>query len=188
MDQDAWREFATYYGGRMYQWCLRWGLQDADARDVAQQVLLKLASVLRGFSYDPARSFRGWLRTLTHHAWQDFLTAGRRAVSGSGDSAVLERLASLPARDDFCSALEEAFDQEVLQQAIDAVRSRVQPATWEAFRLTALDGVSPGEVASRLNKTVGAVYMMRSRFQNLLREEVQRLSGEDGPALPPDSA
>jgi len=170
----------------MYQWCLRWGLQHADAQDVTQQVLVKLALTLRGFAYDPARSFRAWLRTLTHHAWQDFLTAQHRAVPGSGDSAILERLATEPARDDFRRCLKEAFDHELLEQAIDAVCRQVQPATWEAFRLTAFDEVPPVEAARRLNKKVATVYVLRSKVQKLLRAELQRLRGEDDP-LPLDS-
>ncbi len=181
VDQEAWREFATYYGARMYTWCQRWGLQPADAQDVTQQVLVKLASVLRTFAYDPARSFRAWLRTLTHHAWQDFLTAQRRAVPGSGDSAVLERLATEPARDDFRRCLEEAFDHELLEQACEEVRRQVQPATWEAFRLTAFENVPAVEVARRLNKKLLTVYSLRSKVQRLLREQVRRLGGEETP-------
>ncbi len=49
------------------------GLQDADAEDVAQEILLKLARKLRDFSYNPESSFRGWLKTVAHHAWRDFV-------------------------------------------------------------------------------------------------------------------
>jgi RNA polymerase sigma factor (sigma-70 family) len=181
IDQQAWREFVTYYGAKMYQWCQGWGLQDADAQDVTQQILLKLASILRTFTYDPARSFRAWLRTLTHHAWHDVLTVQHRAIPGSGDSGVVQRLLSIPARDDFCQRLEEAFDHELLQQAIDEVRTRVQPATWEAFRLTAFENIPPIEVACRLNKKVATVYMLRSKVQKMLRAELQRLGGKDAP-------
>jgi RNA polymerase sigma-70 factor (ECF subfamily) len=163
----------------MYQWCLRWGLQHADAQDVTQHVLVKLASVLRNFAYDPARSFRAWLRTLTHHAWQDFLSAQRRAGAGSGDSAVRERLATEPARDDFRHCLEEAFDHELLELASETVRGLVQPDTWEAFRLTAVEGVPAVEAARRLNKKIATVYVLRSKVQKLLREELQRLQARN---------
>jgi RNA polymerase sigma-70 factor (ECF subfamily) len=63
------------YGPQIHAWCRRWGLQETDARDVTQTVLLQLASKLRTFTYDPAQRFRGWLKTLTHHAWSDFLAA-----------------------------------------------------------------------------------------------------------------
>src|SRR5690349_13898870 len=81
-DQDAWDTFVARYGPRIYGWCLQWRLQEADARDVTQSVLLRLVKRIRQFEYDPARSFRGWLRTLAHHAWTDLLAAGRDAGAG----------------------------------------------------------------------------------------------------------
>ena len=57
-NQAAWREFVDHYGRKVYGWCRAWGLQDADAKDVTQDVLVKLAAKMRDFAYDPARSFR----------------------------------------------------------------------------------------------------------------------------------
>src|SRR5437763_1850266 len=64
-DQTAWSKFVDRYAPRIYAWCRQWRLQEADAKDVSQTVLLKLAEKMRVFHYDPDRSFRGWLRTLT---------------------------------------------------------------------------------------------------------------------------
>src|SRR5262249_57165343 len=83
-DQQAWAEFVDRYGRQIHVWCRRWGLQEADAQDVTQTVLLQLASKLQTFSYDPSQRFRGWLKTLTHHAWSDFLSAWKPAVKGTG--------------------------------------------------------------------------------------------------------
>src|SRR5436853_119899 len=91
-DPAAWDRFVERYGPKIYGWCRSWRLQDADAEDVTQDVLLRLARTLRSFAYDPSRSFRGWLRTVTHNAYADFLADGRRPDSGSGDSGVLQVL------------------------------------------------------------------------------------------------
>src|SRR5262245_21503678 len=93
-NQEAWGEFVAHYGPKIYHWCLRWGLQEADAQDVTQDVLLRLAQKMRHFTYDPSRSFRAWLRTLAHHAWSDFVAARGRPGLGSGDSGVAELLHS----------------------------------------------------------------------------------------------
>ena len=61
-DQAAWAEFVRRYGTRIHGWCRRWGLQEADAQDVCQDVLVKLVRAMRAFRYDPAQSFRGWLK------------------------------------------------------------------------------------------------------------------------------
>ena len=53
----AWDEFVEHYGRHIYRWCRQWKLQDADAEDVAQEILLKLARKLRDFAYDPKQQF-----------------------------------------------------------------------------------------------------------------------------------
>ena len=68
-DQAAWAQFADRYGRKIYGWCRLWNLQEADAEDLTQDVLLKLAEKMQTFVYDPAKSFRAWLKTLARHAW-----------------------------------------------------------------------------------------------------------------------
>jgi RNA polymerase sigma-70 factor (ECF subfamily) len=174
-DQAAWAEFVDHYGRKVYQWCARWGLQEADAEDVTQTVLLKLAARMKDFAYDPARSFRAWLKTVAHHAWRDFVDARQRAAVGDGGSAALERLHTAEARDDLEHRLEEQFDQELLERAMQGVRLQVAPHNWEAFRLTAVEGVPAAEVARRLDMKVARVYAARSHIQQRLQEECRRL-------------
>ena len=64
-DQAAWNEFVARYEPRILDWSRRWGLQESDARDVTQAVLLKLSRSMTTFVYDRSRSFRGWLKTIT---------------------------------------------------------------------------------------------------------------------------
>src|SRR6185312_2007620 len=46
-DQAAWEQFVARYGAKIYAWCRDWRLQEADARDVTQTVLAKLAVQMR---------------------------------------------------------------------------------------------------------------------------------------------
>jgi RNA polymerase sigma-70 factor (ECF subfamily) len=181
-DQAAWGEFVRRYGPKIYGWCRRWSLQEADAQDVTQDVLLKLADKLRTFAYDPSRSFRGWLKTLTHHAWQDFLEGRRRHGQGSGDPAVFDRLQSEEAGTDLLRRLDEEYDRELLEEAMARVQLRVEPHTWEAFRLTAVEDLPGAEVARRLDMQVAMVFIAKSRVQKLIRQEVERLEEPRRPA------
>ncbi len=187
-DQAAWDRFVQQYGPMMYAWCRQWQLQEADAEDVTQEVLLCLARKLRNFAYDPSRSFRGWLRTLTEHACSDFFAEQTRRVRASGDTGVLDVLKSAPARADLLARLDEQFDQEIMSEAVARVRLRVDPQTWEAFRLTANEGLSGDAVAERLGMRLTAVFKAKSRVLQFLRDEVARLEQGTAPvgaALPP---
>jgi RNA polymerase sigma factor (sigma-70 family) len=176
-DPRTWAEFVDHYGPKILVWCRAWGLQDADAQDVAQTVLLKLATKLRDFAYDPARSFRAWLKTVAQHAWLDFLDARQRAGQGTGDTQMLGRLQSVEARDDLLGRLDEAFDRELLNEAVARVRLRVAPQTWEAFRLTAQEGLPGAEAAARIGMQAAQVYVAKRRVQKMLQDEVRALEG-----------
>ena len=94
-------------------------------------MLLKLSRLMANFAYDPSRSFRGWLKTLTHHAWRDLVAERKRGGIGSGDSRMGEFFENLQAGDDLVRQLEEEFQRELMDQAMARVRPRVarEPGT-----------------------------------------------------------
>jgi RNA polymerase sigma-70 factor (ECF subfamily) len=152
------------------------GAQEADALDVSQVVLSKLAVKMRHSAYDPSRSFRSWLRTVALNAWRDSLDA-RRPDAASGETERLERLHGLEARDDLMRRLEEQFDLELLADASRPVRGRVQPRTWHAYELTAVESVSGAEAAARLGMSVAAVFTAKANVFRMLAEETRDLEG-----------
>jgi RNA polymerase sigma-70 factor (ECF subfamily) len=177
-DQAAWAQFTERYGRKIYAWCRRWNLQEADAEDLTQDVLLKLAEKMQTFVYDPAKSFRAWLKTVARHAWSDSWS-GRKAAIGAGGSQALELLQTVEAREDLVRRLEEEFDRELLDEAMARVRLRVMPRTWEAFDRTALQGQSGAEAAQALGMKVATVFVARSKVQKMIQEEMQKLEDAD---------
>jgi len=171
-DQAAWQEFVRHYGPKILGWCRRWNLQEADAQDVTQNVLLKLAARMRTFDYDPGRSFRGWLRTVTQCALSDFLAERRRP-----DLVPPDQLDGVALRDSLVRDLEEEFDRELLEEAMSRVQLRVAPHRWNAFRLTALEGLSGSEAAARLNMPVATIFTAKSKIHRMLQQELQQLEG-----------
>lgn len=176
-DQMSWAEFVRLYGPAIRGWLVHWGLQEADSQDVTQNVLLRLTAKLPQFKYDPGRSFRGWLKTLTHHAWHDFVTEAGYRNRGSGDTGVLDQLQTVAAREDLAARVEAEFDKELLEMAMVRARERVAASTWEAFRLAALEQVPPQEVADKLGVRVSQVYLAKHRVQKLLQEEMRTIEG-----------
>jgi RNA polymerase sigma-70 factor (ECF subfamily) len=174
-DQLAWGNFVNRYGRRIYLWCRHWQLQEADAEDVTQNVLLILAEKLRAFQYDPAGSFRGWLKTVAHHAWSKYVAGQERQGQGSGDSHTHGLLHSLEARDDLAAKLEEEFDRELLELAMLRVAQRVETHTWRAFQLLAMQGLPGADVAAALDMPVGMVYVAKSRVQKMIQDEIRHL-------------
>jgi RNA polymerase sigma-70 factor (ECF subfamily) len=175
-DASAWQEFVARYRPRIYAHCLACALQPADAEDVTQAVLAKLVVKLPEFRYDPTLSFRAWLRTVTRRVLSDFL-AEEQCERGSGDSAVLRLLVNVEAREGLAREVEAEFDRELLEEALKRVRERAPASQWEAFRLTALEGLSGAEAGARLGMLVATVYTAKSKVQKLVRDELRRLEG-----------
>ena len=162
------------YHPKIYGWCRAWGLQDADANDVAQDVLTKLTEKMANFRYDQSRCFRAWLKTITQRVLSD-LMAGRRRAVGSQALPVLE---TVEARADLERRIEEIFNRELLDLAISRVRERVAPATWDAFRLTTFEECTGAEASRLLDMPVASVFVAKHRVQKMLKDEIQKLGGE----------
>jgi RNA polymerase sigma factor (sigma-70 family) len=174
-DARAWSEFVERYRPMIRAWCLKWGLQDSDADDVSQDVLLKLVNSVRKCQYDPKRSFRAWLKTVAQHALADFVAA-RRKDPGRNAGQVHLIVDSTDAQADLERQFEEAFEAEVLELAMQRVKQRVKASTWEAFQLTALDGLSGATAAQMLQIPVAHVFVAKNRVQKMLQEETRILT------------
>lgn len=178
-DAGAWREFVTLYEPLVYELACRKGLQDADARDLCQEVFLAVARAVHRWDPDPARgSFRGWLSRIARNLLVNFLTR-QHEPKGSGATSVQDLLEAQPSADPSATALFEAeYRRRVFRWAADEIRGEFTPATWQAFWLTAVGGRIPKEVASELGLTVGAVYIARSRVLARLRQRIEELGDE----------
>ena len=180
-DTGAWREFVHLYGPIIYGFGRKRGLQDADAADLMQDVLRSVSLAAKRLEYDPARgSFRGWLFTITRNKVFNFLESRSRRVMGSGDSRVQQRLEQQADSDGALSAEWEAnYQRTMANQAMERVKGEFQAATWDAFIQTAVEGRTPAQVASRVGLSVGAVYVAKSRVIARLRQEIERMQGDD---------
>ena len=176
-DHEAWLEFVTLYEPVAYRLLRRHGLQDADAREVMQELLLAVSRNID--RWDPAEergSFRGWLRRVARNLVINWLkNRQRRAVAGGGSD--MQAMFNMLPADSGQETVE--FDHELrramFQQAAEQVRGEIQPATWQAFWETGVVGTSPAEAAKKLGMTVGAVRVAKCRVLARLQAAVTEM-------------
>ena len=180
-DQQAWNEFVECYAPKIFLWCRRFHLQESDASDVTQEVLVKLVSAMQSFVYDPARgSFRGWLKTITTNAVRDLGRTWQRdgrAVGNAHLAQLLESLEDPKAVKVLEEVIEGAHQQQILQEAETQVALRVQSHTWKAYQLTAMEQRPAAQVARELQMRISEVYVAKSRVMKMLRETIALLEG-----------
>src|SRR5208283_3555868 len=123
-DHEAWLEFVSLYEPVSYRLLRRRGLQDADAREVMQDLFMAVSRNID--RWDPAKergSFRGWLRQVARNLVINWLKNRQRKDIATGGSGLQAMLNMLPADADQ-ETLE--FDQELrralFQRAADQVR------------------------------------------------------------------
>lgn len=176
----AWLEFVAIYEPLVYRVARRKGLQDADARDLCQEVFRAVAGAARRWEPDPARgSFRAWLSTVARNHTLNALRSQRRRTQASGDSALANLLHAQPAEDDESRAIDAEYRRRLFELAAEAIEPQFTRTTWQAFWQTAVLSREASRVASELGISPGAVYIAKSRVLARLRERVSQLAGEE---------
>ena len=171
-DRDAWYEFVDIYRPVIYRLSRARGLQDADAEDLVQKVLLSVAGAIARFEPDESRGrFRTWLRKIADNAILNAL-ARRSPIMGTGDTQILQSLDDVPSRDNESDVLRIELRREVFRWGAEKICPEFRSDTWNAFWLTAVEGQTVEVVAQLLGKSVGSVYAARSRVMRRMKEVV----------------
>ena len=175
-DVEAWDQFVAIYEPLIYRLARSRGLQDADAREIVQEVLLAVSDAVGRWNPDPELGrFRDWLFGIARNLMIKFLTRRKHRPLGTGDSAVADLLNQQIDTDSTESALFDLeYRREVFRWAAGRVRGQVASRTWRAFWLTSIDGQPICHVAESLGLTVGAVHVARSRVRGRLKSLVDQ--------------
>lgn len=179
-DQDAWGQFVAIYDPLIYRLARMKGFQDADARELVQEVLLAVSKAVHRWEPDKNRGrFRNWLFRIARNLMINFMTRRKHQSLASGDA---DFAALLDQQIDPASEQSALFDLEYGRQmfhwASDRVREQVTPQTWQAFWKTTVEGHSVPSTATELGMSTGAVHIARSRVLGRLRLEVIALEQE----------
>jgi RNA polymerase sigma-70 factor (ECF subfamily) len=179
-NREAWEQFAQIYRPVIYRIARGRGLQDADAQDLAQKVLMSVASSIGDWEKtNPSVRFRHWLRRVTRNSIINALTR-RPCDRAAGGTSAQEQIAQQADSDVTSEAhIEREYRRELYLRAARIVSGDFEPKTWQAFERTVVDNQSIEQVAAELDLTVGSVYAARSRVMRRLRNVVQELDRQE---------
>jgi len=167
-DKEAWDRFVSLYTPLIYYWARRAGLSIHDSADLVQDVMAVLVRKLPEFRYDPKKSFRGWLRTVTLNKWREKARRKSLPTVETGQSGLMNLAASDPSEEYW----EQEYRQQLVSRAMQLLRSEFQPATWEACWQYLVEGRRAEDVAAEAGISPWTVYSAKSRLLRRLREEL----------------
>lgn len=171
-DVAAWDQFVSIYEPLVYRLARTKGMQDADAREIVQEVLVAVSGAVERWEPDPERGrFRDWLFRIARNLMIKFLTRRKYRPLGSGDSGIATLLdQTVDPSPDATALFDLEYQREVYRWAAERVQEQVRDSTWQAFSMTTIDGRAIADVAHELNMSIGAIYIACSRVRSRLRD------------------
>ncbi len=165
--EDDWHRLVDYCTPLLYAWARRAGLTGAQAADLVQDVFLILVKELPRFSYNPAGSFRAWLKTITLNKQRQNMRRQRPANAHTDGVQIAEP--TIDAADEFW---ETEYREQLSRTALEFIQARFSQRVWAAFWETAVVGRPAAAVALDMDLSVGAVYASKCRVLKALRVEL----------------
>jgi RNA polymerase sigma-70 factor, ECF subfamily len=147
-----------------------------DAADVMQVTYLEAFLQIHQLQMHTPDGFRSWLDRLAHNNLRDAIRAlerqkrpsprnqVRRPTTDHSATTLLDRV---PNSADTPSQLAAGHESG---QALSAALAKLPAPYAEVVRLHDLEGRSVGEIAAVLKRSPGAIYMLRARAMDRLRE------------------
>ncbi len=182
-DNDAWTEFVQIYQPVVQRFIQRHGLQYADAAEVTQEVLSRVAKSVETWNGNQQRStFRGWLYRITRNQTIDFLRKRKVERSNwSRDEGGLSQVAAPRSEDS--DLFQAEYEKQLFLWAAEKLRPSFKVANWQAFWLSTVEGQPIERVAHELGIECGQVYVARSRIMARLSALIQDRLNETNAAI-----
>ena len=146
--------------------------------DVTQEVLASLEKKLPDWEVNPNQGkLRGWLfRVARNLAVNKIIERARLpvALERTGGSAIIE---VVDHRSDSSQEFTIQYRRRLLHWAADRVRQKVSESTWQAFWVTAMEGLSADVVSRQIEMSPGNVYAAKFRVMARIQKVVASVSG-----------
>ena len=182
-DEASWERFVRIYTPLVFGYCRKRGLQEADASDVAQEVMRTVAQSINRFEYNQKKgTFRGWLLRVTRNKLLKYFSKLQKQPIGSGRTTIQAKLEETPDATE-TDHWNKAYQQRLFQWASGEVKDEFAEKTWSAFWLAAVENQSSQKIATELQMSLGAVYIAKSRVIARIRKQIESINGSEDSVL-----
>jgi RNA polymerase sigma-70 factor, ECF subfamily len=167
-DRDAFHALFEIYKDRVYSIAYHFSNDEAMARDVTQQVFLKLFTVIAQFRHDA--EFATWLYRIVANCCTDEQRRRRRFVPFDPQLEVKTMTTK--------GGQERAYQRRQLAASVRAAINQLSPKLRLPILLKYVEGLSYEEIAAALNCSIGTVSSRLNRGHKQLAAKLEHLRGE----------
>ncbi len=171
-DALAWEALVRRYQGRVFAVALNYLRDREEARDLAQDVFIKVYRSLDSFTGD---GFLAWLLRLARNSSIDRLR--RRKARPPASDVPADESISLP---DSAPTPEEAWWSNSRKQLVHRALNRMSEQSREIIQLKEIQGLKLDEIATMLGVPIGTVKSRSSRARVELARRVVDLDPSYG--------
>jgi len=171
-DEISWDEFYARYSGIIRELAKFEGLDDAEADDICQQVMLQFFKQSKTFKFDPdIARFRTYFGKIIQSKIASYYRGNKEDPT---DEIEVE---------DEKRPTEKLFLTEwrkmILKEAERELKNRVAPETFQAYELYAVQNRPVEKVAAYLDCSVNQVYQAKKRCFAMMREILLKMNEQD---------
>jgi RNA polymerase sigma-70 factor (ECF subfamily) len=167
-DRQAFHDLFETHKDRVYTIAFHYSGNEATARDVTQQVFLKLFTSIGQFREDS--QFTTWLYRIVANACADEHRKRRRFVPFSPEIEVREMSQK--------GSQEEAYHRREVAGSVRGAIGELTPKLRLPILLKYVEGLSYDEIAEALGISIGTVSSRLNRGHKMLARKLSHLRGE----------
>lgn len=170
-DHLAWERFVNMYSPLIHRFCRTHGLQEADALDVTQDVVIQVSRSISTFEYDRSKGrFRSWLGTIARNRILRHWKQKQRRQAG--ENVAEQQLTTSE------GLWTDLYNAHILESALEHVRRTSSDAKWKAFELAWLRDTPAVDVARMMDRRIEWVYKTKSQLLQKLKAQVEFLAAD----------
>ncbi len=170
-DNISWDEFFEMYRPLIFIRGRDFGFSKSECDDLTQLVMSEIFKMRNTFSYNPAKGrFRDYMKKIIFHQalrLKKESYAGKMYVELPGDL--------MEDNDELEQNWKEEWEAQQMKLALDELKHRIEPLTYQAFDLYALQNCAAEDVAAWLKISVNSVYLAKTRSISKLKEIISTL-------------
>lgn len=170
-DPLAWEALVREYQARVYGLALHYTGNAEDARDVAQEIFVKIYRKLD--TCTEADSFVPWMVRLSRNACLDHLR--RRKARPPAADIPADEMTNLPADD---TSPHEVWELDARKRLLHRALAAIGEHSREVILLKDIQGLSLEEIAQMLGAPIGTIKSRCNRARIELARKVMELTGE----------